>query len=63
MPLGTPPPETFGGHLVYPCEIIIKGVMYSFLERKWSNSRKRLNFGNVRGSYFKRAPKGANEVS
>jgi len=38
-------------------ELNTKGVMYSFLDRSWLSSRKRLNFGNENGSYFKRAPK------
>ena len=29
--------------------------MYSFLERRWLNSRRRLKVGKIRGSYFKRA--------
>ena len=29
--------------------------MYSFLERGWSNSWKRLKVGKISGSYFKRA--------
>ena len=36
--------------------------MYSFLERKWSNSRRRLKVGKIRGSYFKQAPKEPTKV-